>query len=100
MVARSDWRKEAGRLFFIQKKCINEIAKDLGKSRRSVQGHLSRQFGYEEEKRARSAQKAAARKEYQRQWDREHRLRGSEITSETIRREHDLAAMILSYEKY
>lgn len=99
-MARSDWRKEAGRLFFIQKKCINEIAKDLGKSRRSVQGHLSRQSGYEEEKRARSAQKAAARKEYQRQWDREHRLRGSEITSETIRREHDLAAMILSYEKY
>lgn len=94
------WKEEAERLFFISKFSINEIAERLKKSRRSIQGHLSGLPGYRQEKRARMAQRADGRKEYKRQWDREHRLRGSEVTADTIRREHDMAALILSHEKY
>lgn len=65
----------------------------------SVSGYLKRLPGYKDERDRRKRQNAAARKEYKREKNREYRAMGA-ITAETIRREHDVAALILSREKY
>ena len=95
-----NWRKKAEEMFFNDGLEINEISILLDKSMRSIQGYLSTCTAYEHEKEKRSTAKREKRKEYKRQWDRDKRTRGDTVTAESIRREHDIAAMILSHEKY
>lgn len=95
-----DWKDKAYEMFFSDGLEINEIAILLEKSRRSIQGYLSICEAYEHEKEKRKIAKRAKRKEYKRQWDRENRHRYDAVSVESIRREHDVAAMILSHEKY
>lgn len=94
-----DWRADAKEQFFEGHKSIGEIAGNTGISRQSVSGYLKRLPGYKDERDRRKRQNAAARKEYKREKNREYRAMGA-ITAETIRREHDVAALILSREKY
>lgn len=55
----------------------------------------------QKERERRKQEHAALRPHYQREWDRRNRsfLAGA-VTGETLRREHDLAAMELSRERY
>ena len=56
---------------------------------------------YKQEKEQRKKANRQKRKEYQKQWDRQNRAdRYTNISGESIRREHDIAAMILSAERY
>lgn len=95
------WREKARSLFFDGKKTIVEIEKELQVSRRSLSGFLQGCPGYQKERERRKQEHAALRPHYQREWDRRNRsfLAGA-VTGETLRREHDLAAMELSRERY
>lgn len=95
------WRTAAEKLFFEQKKSINEVSKETGVSRQSVSGYLKMLPGYQEERKKRKADNAVKRKEYKREKNRQYREDyRNKVTSETIKREHDMAVMILSHEKY
>lgn len=94
-----DWRAAAREQFFGAHKSIGEIAGTTGISRQSISGYLKRLPGYKDERNRRKRQNAAARKEYKREKNREYRAMGT-VTAETIRREHDMAALELSREKY
>lgn len=99
----TDWRKRAEAFFYLEKKSIREIAELTGMSRKSISGHLCGTSGYQAERERRKREHAESRKAYQREWDRTHRSAdcyGGAVTAETIQREHDVAAMILSREKY
>lgn len=98
-MAEMDWRKKAGSLFFESGMRIGDIAAYLGVSRQAVSGYLKNLPGYAAEQERRKAAGRERRKEYKRQKNRQYR--GSmEVTGETLRREHDVAALILSREKY
>jgi len=93
------WKEEAVKGFFEDHLTIEEIAAGTGVSRQSISGYLKHLPGYQEEKARRKAANEVARKEYKRAKNREYRAMGA-VTAETIRREHDVAALILSREKY
>lgn len=95
-----DWKERAEALFYVEKKNITEIEALLGISRKTLSVHLSSTDGYREERERRKRENAVGRKEYKREWDRKNRFTGNVINAETIRREHDVAAVILSREKY
>lgn len=97
-----DWKQRAEALFYVEKKSVREIADATGISRKSISAHLRSTEGYLKERESRKAMNAQHRQEYKRQWDRAHRgcFSGGPVTAETIRREHDMAAVILSREKY
>lgn len=96
-----EWKERAAALFFDGKKSIVEIEKETGVSRKSVSGFLRQCEGYREERERRKAANAAGRPEYKREWDRKNRsFSAGGVTAETMRREHDVAAMVLSREKY
>lgn len=97
--ATGDWRATSQERFFNGNKSIEEIAHETGISRQSISAYLKKQPGYKEERERRKAQNAAARKDYKREKNRQYRAMGA-VTAETIRREHDVAALILSREKY
>lgn len=95
------WKEQAAALFFDGKKNINQISDELHVSRQSVSGHLKTLPGYEEEKEARKIANRARRREYKREKNRQYREEyRSRVTAETMRREHDIAVMLLSHEKY
>lgn len=96
-----DWKERARQLFFDEKKNINQIAEETGISRQSISGYLKTLPGYEEEKEARKSGNRLRRKEYKREKNRQYREEyRSRVTAETMRREHDIAVMLLSHEKY
>lgn len=95
------WRQQAKELFFTGHFSIEGIAAVTGVSRKSLSAYLRALPGYEDERRRRKAANAAGRQAYKNQKNREYRASGVGcITPETIRREHDMAAVILSREKY
>lgn len=98
-MAVMEWREKAGSLFFESGMRIGDIAAYLGVSRQSVSGYLKNLSGYEAERQRRKAAGREQRKEYKKQKNREYRS-CMEVTGETLRREHDVAALILSREKY
>lgn len=97
----SGWRKKAESLFFDDKKSIVEIEKELKISRKTLSGFLKGCPGYREERERRKREHEAMRPAYKREWDRKHRpFSAGAVTGETMRREHDLAALELSRERY
>ena len=74
----------------------------VGVSRKSISTYLQEVPGYSEERQRRKEENGKNRKEYQREWDRKNRSgsRYTSISSDTMRREHDLAALILSRERH
>ncbi|MCM1304582.1 MAG: hypothetical protein NC305_13370 [Lachnospiraceae bacterium] len=95
------WKNDAFRMFFWEGKGINDIADATGVSRQSISGFLKQQEGYHKEKQRRREAGAARRKEYKKEKNRQYRSAArDEVTPETMKREHDMAAVILSREKY
>ena len=95
------WQEQAKALFFIEKKTIKEVSQDIYKSERSIRQYLKTLPQYKKEREKRKTENREKRKTYQRQWDGENRKnRYNRIDAESLRREHDLAAIILSKEKY
>lgn len=71
------------------------------KSRQSVSAYLKTLPGYREEKERRKAANAAKRRAYKTEKQKKYRASGMmAVTGETLRREHDLAALELSREIY
>lgn len=97
-----DWKKQAEEMYFTDGSSINDIAAQTGKSRQAVSGYLKTLPGFAEEKARRKKNGMDRRREYKRIKNREYRssMGSMGITADTIRREHDIAAMILSNEKY
>ena len=95
------WKKKTEKLFFEEKKSIKEIAELTGISRQSISGHLKLHPDYQKERAERKARNAANRKEYKREKNRQYREDyKNTVTAETMKREHELAVMLLSHEKY
>lgn len=95
------WKKDAFRMFFQDGMGISEISGEIGISRQSISAFLKKQSGYGKERQKRKEASAARRKEYKKQKNREYRCAARDgVTAETMRREHDMAAAILSREKY
>lgn len=96
------WKEQAARLYF-DGLGIEDTAILVGVSRQSVAAHLKTLPGYAEEKERRKRANVAARRAYKTKKQRQYRQESSAmmaVTAETIRREHDLAALELSRERY
>lgn len=96
----SGWKQTARELFFGSGCSVVQIAAYTGVSRQSIAAYLKGCAGYKAERDRRRAASQAARKEYKKAKNREYRAAGMEITADTMRREHDTAALILSRERY
>lgn len=95
------WKDEVEEYYFNSHMFISDIAIYTGISRQSISAHLKMCPGYEEEKEWRKTQNRKSRKEYKKVKNREYRSRvPMEVTADTMRREHEIAVMILSHEKY
>lgn len=93
-----DWKEKAADLYFGSMMGISEIAAYLDISRQSVSGYLKHLPDYGAERDRRKAANSCRRKEYKKEKNRQYRALA--VTGETLRREHDVAALILSREKY
>lgn len=93
------WKEKAEKMFFADKKSINNIEAETGISRQTLSAYLKTVSGFQEEKNRRKAENQIKRKEYKKAKNREYRSCQS-VTGETMKREHDVAVMILSREKY
>lgn len=93
------WRERAKELYLDSGMKVGEIASYLEISRQAVSAYLKTipEYGAERERRKNTA--AVLRKEYKRKKNQEYRHQ-DRITGETLRKEHDMAALILSREKY
>lgn len=98
-MAEIDWKEKAVGLYFGSGMGIGEIAAYLDLSRQSVSGYLNHLPGYGAERERRKAVNSSRRKEYKKEKNRQYRACMA-VTGETLRREHDIAALILSREKY
>lgn len=97
----TNWKEQAKALFFIDKLKITEIAEKTGISRKSISKYIHSLPEFEDEAAIRSKDSEVKRAEYKRNWDKKNRPnRYSVINADTLRREHDMAAAILSKEKY
>ena len=95
------WQERVKALFFMEKKSIREISIMLLKSEKSIYRYLKKLPEYKQEKEKSKKANSQKRKAYQKQWDRKNRAeRYTNISGESLKREHDLAAIILSREKY
>ena len=95
------WKKRTEELFFKDKKSIKEISEMIGISRQSISGYLKQHPDYQKERSERKVRNAANRKEYKKEKNRQYREDyRSTVTAETMKREHELAVMLLSHEKY
>lgn len=97
---KEGWKKEAEEKYFVQHKKIGDIAEDIGVTRKYVSAHLSGCQGYREEKERRKQENLQGRKEYKRDWDSRNRSYAMSVTADSMKREHDLAVMELSHERY
>lgn len=97
--AIKDWKESTRHLFFGEHKSIREIVPMVGRTRQSVSAYLRSLPEYEAERDRRRTCSLQSRKEYKRQKNRLYRAADC-VTRETMQREHDIAALILSREKY
>lgn len=96
-----DWKKKAEEYFFVRHMKMGDIASLTGISRQSISAYLKNLDGYEEEKEYRKKETSRKRREYKTEKQREYRAAvPMDVTVETMRREHELAAMELSHERY
>ncbi len=92
------WKEKAKALFFMEKMSIAEISKRIGISRKSITNYLKLQPNYRNERERRKSENQENRKKYIKQWSKTKRY--EVIDGETLKREHDLAAYILSRERH
>ncbi len=98
----SCWREKAAQYYRDGLK-ISEIARLVGVSRQSVSAFLKSVPGYQEEKYRRKMENAEKRRAYKTEKQRIYREQTAipmQVTAETMRREHELAVLELSRERY
>lgn len=93
-----DWQITAIRLYFAEKKKINEVAAAVGRTRQTISAFLKSLPEWNEEQQLRRQASKAARVKYKRLWDFHNRSQ-SDI-SDSVRRDHAQAVAELSKEKY
>lgn len=93
------WRERAKEMYFESGMRVGDIAAYLDVSRQSVSGYIKSLPEYETERERRRQAGAEQRRAYKRRKNREYRDQNV-VTGETMRKEHDVAALILSREKY
>lgn len=95
-----DWRERAYRLYFKDGLGIGETAESIGVSRQSVSAYLKACPDFAREKERRKIRNKERRKVYKKEKNQEYRRNYSmQVTAETMRREHEIAAMLLSHER-
>lgn len=96
-----EWQKTARTLFFEEHKKINEIAEIVQKSRKTISAFLNSLDATRGEKDQRNKKSKEARKQYQRRWDMLNRnVISEEDEQRLMRRSHDVAASVLSAERF
>lgn len=93
------WKERAREMYFESGMRVGDIAAYLDVSRQAVSGYITSLPEYQTERERRRQTGAAKRKEYKRRKNQEYRHQ-DRVTGETMRKEHDMAALILSREKY
>lgn len=94
------WQAQAEKMYFEEGKKIVEIAKVLGKTRKTISKHLSSLPAFQIEKEKRKAQNQEKRQEYKKDWeDKNRKPRGSNIDGILLKRQHCIDVMVLSYER-
>ena len=95
------WQELAKEYYFESHLSINDIAALTEVSRQSISGYLKTLPEFKKEKEKRKSENQGRRKEYKKQKNREYRSAAqTPVTAESMRREHDLAALELSHEIY
>ncbi len=95
------WKEQAYEYFFESHLQINDIEALTGISRQSISAYLKTCEGFAEEKQYRKDKNRCRRRKYKTEKNREYRRAvPMGVTAETMRREHELAAMELSRERY
>lgn len=95
------WKELAWSYYFESHMSINDIAAATGISRQSISVYLKNCKGLLREKQDRKEENGARRKIYKKEKNREYRSAARmPVTAESMRREHDLAALELSHEIY
>ena len=95
------WQELAKEYYFESHLSINDIAALTGVSRQSISGYLKTLPEFKKEKEKRKSENQGRRKEYKKEKNREYRSAAQPpVTAESMRREHDLAALELSHEIY
>lgn len=98
----NDWRKQAENLYFDNGQTIVQISKQLNVSAVSLSKHFNTLPQYTTEKNRRIEENRANRKMYSKEHKRASRQKSryNIICSETMRREQELAAIVLSKERF
>lgn len=95
------WKELAWSCYFESHMHINDIAVVTGISRQSLSAYLKGCEGFTIEKQKRKNENYEKRKIYKREKNREYQSAANmSVTAESMRREHDIAALILSHEIY
>ena len=98
----SNWKEKASKYYKDGLK-ISDIAVLLDVSRQSVSTFLKSQPGYQDEKARRKKENARKRRIYKTEKQRSYRAEqglSMRVTAETMKREHELAVLELSRERY
>ena len=95
------WKEEAHEYFFESHLRISDIEALTGVSRQSISAYLKTCEGYQKEKELRRDAGRQKRRAYKTEKNRQYRRTvPMAVTTETMRREHELAVLELSREKY
>lgn len=98
----SNWKEKASKYYNDGLK-ISDIALLLEVSRQSISAFLKSQPGFQQEKERRKAENARKRRIYKTDRQRIYRAEqgiNMQVSAETMKREHELAALELSRERY
>lgn len=103
MGSADGWREKASEYYrdglsFVDMEALLEV------SRKTISAYIKRLPEYEQLRAARQKERSVQRREYKTEKQRQYRRQASPgiyaVTGETIRREHELAVMELSRERY
>lgn len=95
------WKELAWSYYFESHMSINDIAIATGVSRQSISAYLKSCENFAVEKQSRKNENYEKRKIYKREKNREYQSAARmPVTAQSMKREHDLAALELSREMY
>jgi len=95
----SNWKMEAERLFFIEHRTISDIEGEVGKTRKTISVYLQTLSGFEAEKERRKLDNRQRRVEYKKVWQKAYQEVRREEAAAMLRRQHNIDAAVLSYER-
>jgi transposase len=95
-----EWKNQAERLFFIYRKTIKEISKEINVSEKTISNYLKTFDSYIEEKQNRKLVNKTKRKEYKKVWEKENRMMTNESDKIMLKNQHYTDVGILTFEKF